>query len=113
MQIPIGEMRESVVLLTPVLSRDESGGEVKTYTESPPFYVAIRALNARETLSYGQINADISHVCFGHYFDLVTIGSNALLRVKETGQEFDVIGPAVNSPDRDWSKLTLVWREHG
>ncbi len=112
MLLPVGEMREPVVLLSPTVVRDESGGEEITYTASNPLFVSIRAMTARESQQYGQVNAEISHICFGHYADLSSVTSDTRLRISETGQEFDIIGPPVNSPTRDWTKLTLVWREN-
>jgi len=113
MLLPLGEMRESVVLMTPVVSIDESGGEKTTYSNSDPLFVSIRALSAKEAQQFGQINSEISHVCFGHWHDLNSIRSDTRLMVLETLQEFDIVGPPINSPERDWSKLTLVWRENG
>lgn len=113
MQVPIGEMRESVAILTPTLQRDESGGEETVYVEGNPIFVAIRGTTAREIESFGQVNGDISHICFGHWADLGAVSSKSRIRILESGQEFDIAGPPVNSPTRDWTKLTLVWRENG
>lgn len=113
MLIPLGEMREIVVVRLPVTTVDASGGEVQGYSESDPIYVSIRSLNSREFASYGQVNGEISHMCFGHYNDLNAIGSDCRIRNVETDQEFDISGPPVNSPKRDWSKLTLIYRENG
>ena len=113
MKLPLGEMREPVVVRIRVTTVDESGGEVAGYAESDPIFVSIRAVGSRELLAYGTISADVSHVCFGHWHDLKDIRSDARIRMLETDQEFDVVGPAVQSPERDFAKLTLVWRENG
>lgn len=113
MFVPLGEMREAVVTLTPTTIFDESGGETVEYVESDPIFVAIRALTAKETQSFGQLNANITHVCFGHWGDLNALAGDTRIRMVESSQEFDIDGLPINSPKRDWSKLTLVYRENG
>jgi len=113
MLVPISEMREPVVIRIPVTTIDESGGEVQGYADSDPLFVSVRALSARESQQFGQLNADITHVFFGHWHDLGALDSDARLRMIETEQEFDIVGPPINSPTRDWTKLTLVYRENG
>ncbi len=112
MRTPIGEMREPAVVLTPITTVDSSGGEVQGYGASDPIFVSIRAMTAREAEQFGQIDGQVSHVCFGHWPDLNGIRSDARLRLVETSQEFDIVGPPLNSPERDWTKLTLVYREN-
>ena len=113
MLVPLGQMREPVIILTPVRSTDESGGETLIYTESDPVFVALRSLTTTEGVQFGQVNAAVTHVLFGNWNDLAQLASNQRIRVVETNQEFDIAGAPINSPKRDWTKLTLVWRENG
>lgn len=110
---PIGQMREPAVLLTPVRSVDEAGGEIVTYVEGNPIFVALRALTTTEGVQFGQVNADITHVCFGHWADLNALVSTQRLRIVETQQDFDIAGLPINDPKRAWARLNLVHREHG
>ena len=83
MQVPIGEMREPVSILTPVRTTDASGGEVISYTESEPHFVSIRALSTAEAVQFDQINASISHVCFGHYEPLSQLDAKMQAHMQE------------------------------
>ncbi len=113
MRAPLGEMREQVAVLTPIRAVDESGGEVITYAESDPTFVSIRGLTTNESIQFGQVNADISHVCFGHYESLNQLTSKNRIRVLETLQEFDINGGPINDPKRSFTRLNLVLRENG
>lgn len=110
MLVPLGQMRDPAVILTPQRSVDSSGGEVIEYVASEPIYIALRALTTTEGVQFGQVNADITHVCFGHWHDLAALSSTQRIRVEETGDEYDIAGAPVNDPKRGWSKLTLVLR---
>lgn len=110
---PIGEMREQVVILTPVRTVDQSGGEVITYTSSDPLFVAIRSVSTREAVQFGQISSEVSHICFGHWQSLKDIKATHRLRIVESDQEFDVAGDAINDPKRAWTRLHLVVRSNG
>lgn len=112
MQVPIGEMREPVVIMTPVLTIDESGGEYFTYTETGPLFVSIRAISTNEAIQFSQVNAEISHVCFGHWHDLNALSATNRVRMVETLQEFDIAGGPINDPKRAYSRLNLVYREN-
>jgi len=113
MLIPLGEMREVAVLLTPVMGVDEFGGEEITYVESHQFFIALRSVTATEAVQFGQVNSSVNYIAFGHWTDLAGVVSNQRLKIVETGIEYDITGPPINSPDRDWSKLQLVARENG
>ena len=113
MRIPIGEMREPVIVLTRVRTSDESGGEVITYTESDPIFVSIRGMSTNEAVQLGQVNAEITHVCFGHWESLNQLVSTDRIRHLESGQEYDIAGAPINDPKRSWSRLNLVSRENG
>lgn len=113
MQVPIGEMREPVSILTPVRTTDASGGEVISYTESEPHFVSIRALSTAEAVQFDQINASISHVCFGHYEPLSQLDAKNRIKLLETDQEFDINGGPIKDPKRGWARLNLISRENG
>ena len=113
MQTPIGEMRESVAILTPIRTVDSSGGEEYGWGVSDPLFMAIRATSTREALAFGQVNADVTHVAFGHWAELNQLTSKQRIRILETGQEFDIAGLPVNDPKRAWTRLSLIWRENG
>lgn len=110
---PIGEMREQVVILTPVRTVDQSGGEVIEYNASDPLFVAIRGTNTREAVQFGQLSSDISHVCFGHWHSLNQLSATDRLRIVESGQEFDIDGLPINDPKRAFTRLHLVLRDNG
>lgn len=109
---PIGEMREQVVVLTPVRTVDQSGGEVIGYGASDPIFVAIRSVSTREAVQFGQISSEVSHVCFGHWQSLKEITAEDRLRIVESDQEFDIAGDAINDPKRAWTRLHLVARSN-
>lgn len=113
MLVPIGEMREAAVILTPVRTADASGGEVVNYTESDPIFVAVRSLSTKEAVQFGQMDSDINHVCFGHWAALNQLTATNRLRLLETNQEFDISGSPINDPKRSWTRLHLVSRENG
>jgi len=113
MLTPIGQMREPAVILTPVRTTDSSGGEIITYVEGAPIFVSLRSLGTREANELGQVNADISHVCYGHWVDLGTISAKQRLRVLETSQTFDINGGPLNDPKRAYTRLNLIERENG
>jgi len=112
MRIPIGEMRESVSVLTRVRTADASGGESITYTEGDPIFVSVRALSTAEAVQFGQVNADITHVCFGHYESLSQLDATNRIKLLETDQEFDINGGPLNDPKRAWTRLNLILRDH-
>ena len=112
MLVPLGEMREPVRILTPIRTVDEAGGEVWGYGESECIFMSIRGLSGSESLQFGQVNAKITNVGFGHYIDLFSISAKERIKMVETGQEFDIAGPPVNDPKKAWTKLTLVYREN-
>lgn len=113
MLVPLGQMRDPAKIITPTRVNDASGGETVTYVEGDTIFVALRALTTSEAVSFGQVNASITHVLFGHWGDLNAINSKQRIRLVESGAEFDVAGGPINSPKRDWTKLTLVSRENG
>lgn len=112
MLTPIGEMREPVLLLTRQRTTDEAGGEVLAYSESDPIFVAIRATNTLEQTQFNQVNADVSHLCFGHFQDLNGVASTTRIRELETGTEYDIAGLPINDPNKAWTKLMLVLRDN-
>lgn len=112
MRTPIGEMREMARVLTPTTTKDAAGGEVNTYAEGSPIFVALRPASAREAIQFGQVNAEVSHVLFGHWHDLNALQSTARIRLIESGAEFDVVGPPMNDPQRAWTRLNVVQREN-
>lgn len=110
MLVPLGEMREQVVILSPVRTADESGGEVITYTESQPLFASLRSLSTTEAVQFGQVNADISHVLFGHWPDLNQCTAKDRIKLVESGVEFDINGGPLNDPKRSYTRLNLVSR---
>lgn len=110
MKVPIGEMREPVAVLTPSTTKDESGGEVITYTQGEMLFAAIRPLGSREQVQYGQVNAMISLVMFMHYQDAVSVDDGTRIRNLETAEEYEVVGLPMHAPDRGFTKLTLTRR---
>jgi head-tail adaptor len=113
MQVPIGEMREPVSILSPTRTADASGGEIITYDESDQLFVSVRALSTTEAVQFGQVNSDISHVCFGHYESLSQLKSTDRIKLLETGDEFDINGSPINDPKRAWTRLNLMLRDNG
>lgn len=109
---PIGEMREPVVVLTPTTVIDESGGETTTYVASDTHFAAVRPLTARETAQFNQINGSVTHALFGHYEVFKAVTSDSRIRLVEDNTEFDIVGPPLNSPKRDHTKLMLELREN-
>lgn len=112
MRTPIGEMREIVAILTPTLSSDEAGGEQTTWTAGSAVHAAIRPLSAKEQEQFGQINAEVSHVLFGHWHDFNAVSSAARIRDLVTLDEYEIAGPPLNSPKHDHTRLNLIWREN-
>jgi len=112
MLAPIGEMREQAVVLTPVRVADASGGEVITYTVSDPIFISLRSLSTNESVQFGQINSEVSHVSFGHWHDLNNITAKHRVRILETLQEFDINGDPINDPKRAFTRLNLVARSN-
>lgn len=112
MLTPIGEMRHPAEVLLPTVTKDASGGQTTTYTAQPRIFVSLRPVTARERESFGQINAEVQYVVHGHWQSLNALPSDARLRIIETGQEFDIVGPPVNSAVRDWTRLHCVEREN-
>jgi head-tail adaptor len=112
MLAPIGEMREQAVVLTPVRTVDSSGGEVITYAESDPFFISLRSLTTNESVQFGQINSEVSHVAFGYWHDLNTITAINRIRIVETQQDFDIDGDPINDPKRAYTRLNLVMRSN-
>lgn len=112
MKTPIGEMREPAAIQTPTRTTDESGGDVISYADGDCIFLAIRAIGSREMMEFAQVNAEVSHVCFGHWCDLYDVSSKQRIKVLETGQTFDIAGPPMNDPKRAWSRLNLIWREN-
>lgn len=113
MLLPIGEMREVVVIRTPTVTRDDAGGQETTYIESDPLYVSLRAVGSREAIQFGQVNAEVTHVIFGHWHDLSGLPSDARIRLVEDDTEFDVIGLPINDPKRAFTRLNVLRRENG
>lgn len=113
MEVPIGEMRQPAVLLSPVVTIDEAGGETVTYAESDFFYCAIRVVGSKEALAFGQINAEVSHICFGHYHDFKQVTSDMRLRDLDTNIEYDIAGPPMIGQHFDHARLNLLQRENG
>lgn len=112
MKTPIGEMRTPVAVLTPTTVQDASGGASTTYIEGDPIFVALRAMTAKEQEQFGQMSAEVSYTCFGHYYDLDPLTSSHRIRDLETDDEFDIVGPPMSSRNRDHSRLNLVRREN-
>ena len=114
MLVPVGQMRDAVLILTPVVGIDNSGGEVITYTVGDPIFVALRAVTTREGVQFGQMNADVTNIVFGHWGDLNALTANNRIRLYEDETiEFDMAGSPINSPKRDWTRLHLIRRENG
>lgn len=113
METPLGEMRESVAILTPNLLIDDAGGQDTVYDESDPIFVSIRPLTSTEATQFAQVNANISHVIFGHYGELNAVSPDSRLRWLEFGIDFEIAGAPINSPNRDWTKLTAIRRFNG
>ena len=113
MLTPIGEMREAVRIVTLTVTQDEAGGEVKTYVPGDLIWLAIRPLSTTEAVQLGQVNAEISHVAFGHYESLRYVRADDRVRMEETGEEFDVAGLPVYNNLRDWARLNLISRPYG
>lgn len=113
METPLGEMREAVAILTPQTVIDEAGGQDTEYETSDPIFVSIRPLTSTEQTQFAQVNADISHVIFGHYSELNAVSADARLRWLEFGIDFDIAGSPINSPNRDWTKITAIRRFNG
>ena len=114
MLTPLGQMREPIVVLTPTRTSDESGGEEIAYSAGDPIFVSLRSLTTREGVQFGQVNADISHIAFGHWGDLNALtAKNRIRMVEDATTEFDIAGGPINSPKRDWTRLTLIRRENG
>lgn len=113
MLTPIGEMRDVIAVLTPTTTIDASGGEVTTYAQGDPLYVALRATTTREAVQFGQVNADVSHVIFGHWHDLNGLSANAKLIHWETGEQYELVGMPINDPKRAFTRLNVTRRENG
>ncbi len=113
MLLPIGEMREPVAILKPTTTRDASGGSETTYEQGEQLWVALRSPTTREAAQFGQINADVSHILFGHWHDLNSIPSDSRLKHLETDVEFEVVGLPMNDPKRAFTRLNIIEREHG
>lgn len=112
MLTPIGEMREPARILTQITTVDASGGEVQGYGQSDVLWISVRAMSTKEGQAFNQVEAEVSHVAFGHYGDLASVTSKDRVRLEETGEEFDIVGAPVKSPVKDWIKLNLLWREN-
>lgn len=113
MIIPLGQMRDPVVILTPVRGTDESGGEDITYTAGDPIFLALRSITTREGIQFGQMNSDVSHIAFGHWFDLNTLTSEHRVRsLEDETVEYDIDGGPVNDASRGFTRLKLVRREN-
>ena len=113
MLTPIGEMREAATLLTPVRTTDDAGGEVITYVASGPIFIALRATGSTEAVQFSQMSVDVTHVVFGHWYDLHAVDGEQRLRLEETGEEFDIVTGAINDPKRRWTRLNVVLRFNG
>lgn len=113
MLIPLGEMRDEATVLTPVRTTDEAGGEVITYQPGDPIFIALRATGSNEAVQFTQMAVDVTHVVYGHWFDLNAINGEQRLRLEESGQEFDIVGAAINDPKRAWTRLNVVLRVNG
>lgn len=114
MLVPVGQMRDAVLILTPVVGVDTSGGEIVTYTVGDPIFIALRSLTTREGVQFGQMNADVTHIAFGHWGDLNTLTStNRIRSYEDESIEYDMSGPPINSAKRDWTRLHLIRRENG
>ena len=113
METPLGEMREQVAVLTPETLIDQAGGQDTVYNEEEPIFVSIRPLTSREATAFAQVNADVTHVIFGHYSELCALSADARIRWLEFGVEFDISGSPLNDPARGWTKLTAVQRFDG
>ncbi len=112
MRIPLGELREPVIIRSPTVVTDEAGGESVTYTESPQTWAAIRPASAKEGREQQQMNASSTHILFGHWQDFSRVTSEDRIRNLDTGEEFDIVGPPLNNPARDHTKLNLLLREN-
>ena len=113
MEVPLGEMREAVAILTPKTVIDDAGGQDTVYVEEDPIFVSIRPLTSREATAFAQVNADISHTIFGHYSELFDISADARIRWLEFGVDFDISGSPLNDPNRAFTKLTAIQRFNG
>ena len=113
MLVPLGQMREPAVILTPVRATDAYGGESITYTESACIFVALRSVSTAEGVQFGQMNADITYVLFGHWTDLNAVTSANRIKIVETLATFDINGGPINDPKRSFTRLNLVARENG
>lgn len=112
MLTPIGEMRDPAHILTPTTTVDAAGGETTAYATGAVVFIAVRATTAREASSFGQINAEVTHIAHGHWQDFNAVTSKQRIRLMEGGVEFDIVGPPINSPMRDWTRLNLLRREN-
>ncbi len=113
METPLGEMREAVAILSPELLIDEAGGQDTVYIENDPIFVSIRPLTSTEQTQFAQVNADISHVIFGHYNELCDVRADARIRWLEFSVDFDIAGQPINDPQRAFTKLTAIRRFNG
>lgn len=112
MLVPFCLMNEPARILVPIVTVDESGGQVNGYGESEIVWLMVRGMTTKEHEPFNQTEGEVSHVCFGHYGDLVGVTSKDRIQLEETGQQFDIVGPPVHSMLKDWTKLTLLWREN-
>lgn len=106
-------MREPVRIVSLTVTQDEAGGEVKTYVAGALIWLAIRPLGTTESVQLGQVNAEITHVAFGHYDVLRTVRADDRVRHEETGEEYDIAGLPVYNNLRDWARLNLISRPYG
>jgi hypothetical protein len=106
-------MREAVAILTPELLIDDAGGQDTVYVEDDPIFVSIRPLTSTEQTQFAQVNANISHVIFGHYTELCDVPATARIRWLEFSVDFDIAGSPINDPQRAWTKLTAIQRFDG
>ena len=111
MKVPIGEMRDRAFILTAVRDTDASGGELITYTPGDcALFVSVRSLSTTESVQFGQVAADVTHVLFGHWTELNQVGGTDRIRLEESGQEFDINGGPINDPKRSFTRLNLIAR---
>jgi hypothetical protein len=113
MLIPLGQMRDPAVVLSPTRSVDEFGGEIIEYTESDLIFIGLRAVTTAEAVQFDQMNATTNFICFGHWHDLGLLTSQDRIRLAETDEEFDINGAPINDPKKGFTRLNLVLRENG
>lgn len=101
-----GQLRHRITIQEPVETRDSYGSVKTTWSDLCTVWAGIWPIRAKEYVSAGQTQSEVTHTIRIRYRDDIT----SKMRIEFGTRYFSIVKPPIN-PDERKSKLDLVCTE--